>query len=112
MTYISVMAIRRETSRACIGLLARSMAILEQNRRDESRMAKRAAEYHTYTAQQAKQLERVPGERDIRPAFTYGGLRRHKAKNWHEFHSSMAHFGEPGLANHETGALDMYGTWT
>ena len=86
-------------------------SILEQNRVDTSRIAMRALQLHEYTESQANRLEqyywacpavsqtvsvRVPGERDIRPAFHYGGLRRYKHKNWHEFHSAMGHFGEPG----------------
>ena len=41
-------------------------------------------------------IVRVEGERDIRPAFTYGGMKRHKATSWHERHSQHAHMGEPG----------------
>lgn len=100
--------------------IAMLQAILEQNQRDKSRMAKSAAAIHTYTAHQAKQLERrywacsavtqtvavrVPGERDIRPAFRYGGLRRHKSKKWHEFHGALAHMGEP---NEPCAVCEMY----
>ena len=87
-------------------------SIYEQSKRDQSHIALRAEKLHELNAFQAQKLERhywacsavtqtvsvrVLGERDIRPAFTYGGLRRYKAKNWHEFHSAMAHMGEPGL---------------
>ena len=86
-------------------------AVLAQHELDSARSARIAAKQYELTAHQAKLLEeyywacpavsqtatvRVPGERNIRPAFTYGGLRKYKAKNWHEFHSAMAHFGEPG----------------
>ena len=86
-------------------------AVMAQHELDSALSARVAAKQHELTVSQAKLLEeyywacpavsqtatvRVPGERNIRPAFTYGGLRRYKAKNWHEFHSAMAHFGEPG----------------
>ena len=86
-------------------------SIMDQARVDNSAKAKRGLQLHTYTLQQAKALiktlwaypaveqitsVRVPGERDIRPTYTYGGLRRFKQKNWHEYHSSMCHMGEPG----------------
>ena len=95
-------------------------AILEQSKIDQSRNAKRAEQLHTYNAFQAQKLERyywacqavsqtvsvrVPGERNIRPAFTYGNLRRSKSKNWHDFHSAMAHMGEP---DHPCAICDMY----
>ena len=41
-------------------------------------------------------MARVVGERTIRPAWTYGGLKRHKKKGWHSFHCDQGHFGEPG----------------
>ena len=74
--------------------VAKLKAILAQNQTDTSKTAKRAVQLHEYTTHEACALERalwchacvaqqlvvsVPGERDIRPAFTYGGLRRHKA---------------------------------
>ena len=34
-------------------------------------------------------------DRDIRSTFTYGGLRRNRAKNWHEVHTHWAHLGDP-----------------
>ena len=83
-------------------------AILEQHSMNNNKAARRAQSKCSYTVQQAQKLEeyywacpatssqvsvRVPGERDIRPTFTYGGLKRWKAKNWHEFHSAMAHMG-------------------
>jgi hypothetical protein len=86
-------------------------AVISQNRADCSRGARIAVKQHEYTVEQAGQLEkilwacpsvaqqttvRVEGERNIRPAFTYGGLRRYKRKGWHEFHTAMAHMGEPG----------------
>ena len=92
--------------------LAKLTAILQQSMADSSKGAKHAAKVHECTCSMSKRLEqyywacpavsqsitvRVPGERDIRPSFTYGGLRRYKAKNWHEFHSAMAHMGEPGM---------------
>jgi site-specific DNA-cytosine methylase len=86
-------------------------AVLEQNDLDNSRGARIAARRNEYTLTQSSEIERqlhhhacvtqsitvrVPGERNIRPAFTYGGLRRFKRKNWHEFHTAMSHMGEPG----------------
>jgi hypothetical protein len=86
-------------------------AVLSQNRANCSRGARIALKQHEYTTEQASQLEkilwacpsvaqqttvRVEGERNIRPAFTYGGLKRYKRKGWHEFHTAMAHMGEPG----------------
>ena len=86
-------------------------AVLAQNAADNARGARAAAARHEYTQTQAAEIERqchahacvtqsitvrVPGERNIRPAFAYGGLRRFKNKNWHEFHSAMSHMGEPG----------------
>ena len=86
-------------------------ATITQNRIDQSRSARAMLAKHTYDEGQAKLLERyywacpavtstatvrIPGERNIRPAFSYGGLRRYKPKNWHEFHSDMAHMGESG----------------
>ncbi|MBT5795931.1 MAG: hypothetical protein HOI09_00965 [Porticoccaceae bacterium] len=38
---------------------------------------------------------RVPGERNIRPAFSYGGLKRSKNLSWSQCHDHMNHFGEP-----------------
>ena len=73
--------------------------------------APRRKREHTYSAAEARTLTtqywgqaavsqtieiRVPGERNIRPALRYGGLKRYRHKNVHEFHSAMAHMGEPG----------------
>jgi len=38
---------------------------------------------------------RVEGERNIRPAFTYGGMKRTKNMNWSQCHNHMNHTGEP-----------------
>ena len=88
-------------------------AVLAQNEADRNppHWARVAVSKHTYSLEEASALEkyywacpavsqtmtvRVPDERTIRPAFTYGGLRRYKNKNWHELHSDWAHMGEPG----------------
>ena len=88
-------------------------AVLAQNEADRNppHWARVAVSKHTYSLEEASALEkyywacpavsqtmtvRIPDERTIRPAFTYGGLRRYKNKNWHELHSDWAHMGEPG----------------
>ena len=92
---------------------ARLQSVLEQNETETfpSKRVSAALKQHTYSVQKARDLERyywacpavsqmisvrVPGERTIRPAFSYGGLRRYKNKTWHQLHSDWAHMGEPG----------------
>ena len=85
--------------------------ILNHERSRQSRVARRDLQANTYSQGTAQQLERLywaysvvaeqlvvrsQGERNIRPAFSYGGLRRHKGAKWHDLHSNMAHLGEPG----------------
>ena len=84
-------------------------SILTQHRRQQSKTAKKLLQRHSYDVATAALIERdcwaslmvtssvsvqMPGDRNIRPAFTFGGLRRNKAKNVHEFHSQMAHLGD------------------
>ena len=86
-------------------------SLMEENRVDMCKLAAKAARSFELTESQAQQLEayywacpavsqqvvaRVVGERTIRPAWTYGGLKRHKKKGWHSFHCDQGHFGEPG----------------
>ena len=53
--------------------------------------------YSAMTAVDQTVTVRVEGERNIRPSFTYGGLKRYRSKNVHEWHSVLAHMGEPHL---------------
>ena len=91
---------------------ARCKAILAEHQDRASPREHKALHSHLYSALTARRLEeqllgtaavaqtlavRVPGERNIRPAFRYGNLRRYKNKNWHEFHSALAHMGEPAI---------------
>ena len=84
-------------------------SILDQHHRVNSKEAKKLVKRYSYDTETAAMVERecwaypsvsssvsvqMPGDRNIRPAFTFGGLRRHKAKNVHEFHSIMGHLGD------------------
>ena len=86
-------------------------SILDSERQGQCRKTQQILHANTYTQDKAQMLERfyyacpavseqlvvrTQGERNIRPAFTYGGLRRHKGSKWHDLHSNMAHLGEPG----------------
>ena len=52
--------------------------------------------YHWACTAVTQQLtQRVEGERDIRPAFTYGGSKRLKAASWKTRHHDHGHLGEP-----------------
>ena len=85
--------------------------ILLSERDCQARVARSGPQSNGYSIAQGQHLERLywaysvvaeqlvvrtQGERNIRPAFTYGGLRRHKGSKWHDLHSDWAHLGEPG----------------
>ncbi|MBT5796252.1 MAG: hypothetical protein HOI09_02590, partial [Porticoccaceae bacterium] len=51
--------------------------------------------YYACSAVEESIVVRVEGERNIRPAFTYGGMKRTKNMSWSQCHEHMNHTGEP-----------------